>query len=293
MGLYGKQVAASNRGLAIASLLIGAGMWGVVWYPMRLIEAHGLSGAWLTLILYASALIVSLPYTWRGAPALARLSLPLWILALTAGWTNTAFVLAVLQGNILRVMLLFYLSPLWAVILGWLFLGERVSVRSAATLVLAMAGALAVLWDPAAGFPWPRTAADVYAITAGLAFATSNVAVRKMSEVALAVKAFATWFGVTLVAGSLILIVAPAVPAVGGGVLGGAVLLGVGAILTMTLLVQYGVTHMPVHRSAVIMLFELVVGAVSQQWLTSEAMSAREWAGGALIVLAAYMSARD
>ena len=293
MGLYGKGVGASNRGLAIAALLLGAGMWGLIWYPMRLLEARGLHGLWLTFILYLSALIVSLPWTWRGAPALARMSLPLWILALGAGWTNTAFVLAVLEGNILRVMLLFYLSPIWAVILGWLFLREHVHIRIVATLALAMAGAVGVLWDPAADFPWPRTAADVYAITAGFAFAVSNVAVRKMTSESLAVKAFATWFGVSLVAGGLILLFSAGGPGVGSGVLAAAALLGIGAILTMTLLVQYGVTHMPVHRSAVIMLFELVVGAVSQQWLTNEVMSAREWAGGALIVVAAYLSTRD
>lgn len=293
MGLYGKRVSASNRGFAIASLLLGAGMWGLIWYPMRLIEARGLHGAWLTFILYVSALLVSVPWTWRGLPALARLSLPLWVLALSAGWTNTAFVLAVLHGNILRVMLLFYLSPVWAVILGWLFLREQVALRTVVTLVLAMAGALAVLWDPKTDFPWPRGPADVYAITAGFAFAVSNVAVRKMHAESLAVKAFATWFGVSLVAGALILGSAYGLPAVGAGTLLSAALLGIGAIVSMTLLVQYGVTHMPVHRSAVIMLFELVVGAASQQWLTNEVMSAREWAGGALIVIAAYLSARE
>jgi drug/metabolite transporter (DMT)-like permease len=60
----------------------------------------------------------------------------------------------------------------------------------------------------------------------------------------------------------------------------------------MTVLVQYGVTHLPVHRSAVLALIELVAGAVSQQLLTDEAVSAHEWLGGALILVGAYLSAR-
>ncbi|MCR4300289.1 MAG: DMT family transporter, partial [Sulfuricaulis sp.] len=54
-----------------------------------------------------------------------------------------------------------------------------------------------------------------------------------------------------------------------------------------------GVTHMPVHRSAVLALIELVAGAVSQQLLTDEVVSIREWIGGGLIVLGAYLSARS
>jgi drug/metabolite transporter (DMT)-like permease len=63
-------------------------------------------------------------------------------------------------------------------------------------------------------------------------------------------------------------------------------------ILLMTVLVQYGVTHMPVHRSAVIALVELVVGAVSQQILTNEVVTTQEWVGGVLIVTGAYLAAR-
>ncbi len=60
----------------------------------------------------------------------------------------------------------------------------------------------------------------------------------------------------------------------------------------MTVTVLYGVSHMPVHRSAVILLFELVIGAVSALLLTDEVVLMREWLGGALIVAAAYMAAR-
>jgi drug/metabolite transporter (DMT)-like permease len=56
--------------------------------------------------------------------------------------------------------------------------------------------------------------------------------------------------------------------------------------------VLYGVTHMPIHRSAVILLFEIVVGAVSSLLLTDEIVLPREWVGGSMIILAAYLAAR-
>ena len=72
----------------------------------------------------------------------------------------------------------------------------------------------------------------------------------------------------------------------------GAIALGAMGILFMTLLVQYGVSHLPVHRSAVLALIELVAGAVSQQLLSEEIVTAREWLGGALILTGAWFAAR-
>ena len=137
----------------VTSLLIGASMWGVIWYPMRLLETQGLSGIWLTLILFAVALVVSLPYTIKAFAEFVTSPGHAALLMLAAGWTNIAFVEAVLGGNILRVLLLFYLSPLWAVILGWLILRERPSRVAIVSLLVAMIGALIMLWDGRMGFP--------------------------------------------------------------------------------------------------------------------------------------------
>lgn len=283
----------SNRAsYPVWSLLLGAGMWGVSWYPMRLLEGAGLSGIWLTLILYAAALLASLPWTWGATRELAREWRTLLPLALAGGWTNTAFVLAILDANVMRVLLLFYLSPVWAVILGWLLIGERISRLSFVTLALAMAGALMLLWDPISGVPWPQGFSDWLALSSGFAFALSNVLVRKARAASVAAKSFSIWLGVTVLTGAIILLFRIPVPIVSAAVALGAVALGAFGILVMTVLVQYGVTRMPVYRSAIILLFELVTGAISQQLLTDEMMTLVAWTGGALIVVAAYFSAR-
>jgi drug/metabolite transporter (DMT)-like permease len=276
----------------VTSLLIGASLWGVIWYPMRLLEAQGLAGIWLTLVLYGVALVVSLPYTHKAIAEFARSPGHAALLMLAAGWTNIAFVEAVLGGNILRVLLLFYLSPLWAVILGWLILRERPSRAAIASLLIAMSGALLMLWDTRLGFPWPGSAPDWYALSSGLAFAFSNVITRKARHLSLSAKSLGVWGGVVVLAATIILSGPIAVPQISLQTFLVAAVLGVAGILLMTTLVQHGVTHMPVHRSAVISLIELVAGAVSQQLLTNEVVTVRELAGGVLIVIGAYLSAR-
>lgn len=293
--LYGNRPMPTNspaRWLPVATLALGASLWGVIWFPMRLLEAQALTGIWLTLILYGVALAASLPWAWRAFADYRHGFGALTLLMLAAGWTNVAFVEAVLTGNILRVLLLFYLSPLWQVLMGWVILHERPSRTALASLAIAMSGALIMLWDAGIGLPWPSSSADWYAISSGLAFAASNVITRKAQHVSVPAKAVSVWGGVVLVAGAIIALTGTAWPTVGAATLIGAAALGVFGIMFMTLLVQYGVTHLPVHRSAVIALIELVAGAVSQQLLTDELVTAREWWGGALIALGAYLSGR-
>lgn len=273
------------------SVVLGATLWGIVWYPMRLLEEQGMDGVWLTLILYAAALVASLPYTYRSIRELRDSPGWLAVLMLSAGWTNIAFVEAVLGGNILRVMLLFYLSPLWATFMGRLFLGEPISRTALVSLGIAMTGALFMLWNSAVGIPWPEGRADWFALTSGIAFALSNVATRA-AQVSLAAKVFSVWSGVAIMAPVLIVVLAVPTPEVSLGTVGAAVALGACGIMFMTLLIQYGVSHLPVYRAAVLTFIELIAGAVSQALLTNEVVTVREWTGGALIVLGAYLAAR-
>jgi drug/metabolite transporter (DMT)-like permease len=279
--------------IPVLSLLLGATLWGVIWYPLRVLESLGLSGLWITAVSYSAALLVGTGFVLNRLPELGRQPLALVILSLAVGWCNVSFVLAILDGTVVRVLLLFYLSPLWTVLLGRLFLRERLTLRARVVLVLALLGALFMLWDHSMGFPWPRGRSDWLAVSSGVTFALGNVMVRHLQGVSVRVKTEVSWLGVLLVAfvwlafsGQL------AVPDVPPSAWSGALALGVFGLVIMTLSVQYGVTHMPVYRSAVILLFELIAGALSSHLLTDEVVSPREWLGGGLIIVAAWLAAR-
>jgi len=286
-----QQMETGQRGGPVLSLLAGATMWGVVWYPMRLLESHGLSGPWLTMLLYLVATIGGLVVASRQLPSLARQPLLLLGLAISAGWTNLAFVLAILDGNVMRVLFLFYLSPAWAILLGWLVMKEQIDRWAIATLIVALAGGWLMLLRPGTAIPLPTTTSDWLALTSGIAFAISNVFVNKAQATPVSIKSLAAWIGVTGLSVILILMRGEPTPRLDSSVMLGVIALGLLGTVVMTLLVQYGVTHMPVHRSGVILLFELVAGALSQQLLTDESLIAREWLGGGLVVVASLLIA--
>lgn len=278
--------------LPVGSLLLAVTFWGCMWYPLRLLDQAGLNGIWTSLIAYGSVLLLALPLLWRQRDECREHFWTLLAIGLAAGWCNLAFIIAVLDGTVVRVLLLFYLSPLWAVLLGRLLLDEPMSRYSQVVLGVAMIGALTMLWSPELGFPWPESSSDWFALSAGFAFALSNVLVRRANHISLTNKAISSWWGAILICGVWLLLTGAAIPQVEISAVTGAILLGVLGLGITTLAVQYGVSHMPVHRSAVILLFELVVGAVSAQLLTDEVVRPVEWIGGGLILLGAFLTAR-
>jgi drug/metabolite transporter (DMT)-like permease len=214
-------------------------------------------------------------------------------IALSAGWCNIGFTLAVIYGDVMRVVLLFYLAPVWTVLFARVLLGERLTAAGYGLMLLAMSGAMIMLWDPRMGLPLPRSLAEWGALSAGAMFALSNVLVRRSTGYPIETKTLAVLAGCTAI-GALAMLFDPPRAATGAHVLEQALLLFLLAVvlLSVNVAVQYGLTRIAANRAIVIYLFELVVAAVSTWLLVGETLALNEWCGGALIIMAGVLSER-
>lgn len=280
-----------HRALAVSSLVYAATLWGLVWYPYRLLGEAGVGGIASSFFSYAIPLAAM---GWLHGRALgAARARWAWLAAmgLAAGWTNLAYVLAVLEGEVVRVLLLFYLSPLWTVLFAWLLLREKLNRAGWAVMALAAGGAVVMLWQPG-DWPLPANRAEWLGLSAGLMFAASNVISRHLEGVAEGAKSVSVWMGVTVL--TLIgLALYPAeldfmtgtAPATWGLLIVVALLIG-----SMTYAVQYGLARVPANQAIVIFLSELVVAAISAYFLSDERMGVQEWLGAAMIITASLFS---
>lgn len=279
---------------SIFGLLFGAVCWGVIWYPYRIMQEAGISGvasSFYTYVIAVGIFAIVLHKQWRAA--LNQPKSIIW-LAIIAGWTNLSYVLAIIDGEVMRVMLLFYLSPLWTLIMAHFWLKERTNRRGVAVIILSLIGAFTMFWQEGA-LPLPNNNAEWLALSAGMGFALTNVITRYASNLTLTAKSMAVWIGVLLM--SLVFIVlqdAPFPNPMDMNVMQWLLMVFIALLLMgATLFVQYGITHIPVTKASVLFMFELVVAAVASYFLTDETMSAREWLGGALIVVAALFAATN
>lgn len=279
--------------LPVASCLIAATLWGVFWYPLRLLEGMGVSGLWASIMIYTATMIPLIPGLWIHRSGFSGRLIMLSLIGLSAGWANLGFILAMLEGNVVRGLLLFYLSPVWTVLLGMLILDEHLTRLAWSSIVLAMVGAIIMLGQPGSSVMIPTDSADFLAISAGFAFAVMNVLIRKSGDIPIVLKMGTTCLGVLVLSITGLVILPMPVPVLSQSML--ILASGVGCIgmLAMIYTAQYGVTNLPVHRSAVIFLFEIVAGAASAALLTNELISSKEWAGGGMVILAAWLTAMD
>jgi drug/metabolite transporter (DMT)-like permease len=285
--------------MPVAVLLFASSLWGLTWWPLKGFAQEGLTGPALAMLTYGGAGLVGLPLLWRQRPLWQQDTTLVVLIALIGGWGNTAFVSAMVAGDVVRVMLLFYLAPMWSVLGGRFFLGERVSVRRAVAVALSLCGAFLVVGGLAA-FDAPPSAADLLAITAGLAFTGNNILARKAQCVPSGTKSVALLLGCGITSLFMLLLVSwnartPPVdwPQFTPELL---VLLAAFSLFWMGLVTftwQWSVTRLEAGRSGVIAIAELVVALVSATLLGGESMSAIECAGAALIAAAALLEATE
>ncbi|QRF57941.1 DMT family transporter [Variovorax paradoxus] len=275
------------------ALIFNAFVWGLSWFPFRHIEGHGLHPVWTTCLIYlAIATVVGLLR--RGAWAGFAGHPMLVLLGLAAGFTNVGFNWAVTQGDVVRVVLLFYLMPLWSVLLGWAVLGERPTGGSLARVALALAGVAVVLKTPGTDWPVPSSLSDWLGVAAGFGFAVTNIVLRQLRAAPGESRALAMFCGCAVVAGTTALAgtalgaFAPPTAAAPGWI-GWAALLGFGFVIANVCL-QYGAARLAASATAVIMLSEVLFASVSSVALGAATMNSRILAGGALIVAAAVWS---
>ncbi len=280
-------------GLALASLLVAATTWGLIWYPYRLLEMAGLSGSVSSLLTYFLG-VIPLLFVVRGQ-AWPRAGQLRWLLAvaLTSGWTNLSYVLAVIHGEVMRVMLLFYLAPLWTVVFARLILKEKTGATGLAVIGLSLAGAVVMLYR-GGGPPLPANSAEWLGLSSGIGFALANVITRKTRDIPIETRSFWVFLGVAGMAGVFAAAEPNAIDTiVAVDATGWLMMVGIAlCLLLATFSVQYGLAFVPANRAVVILLFELVVAALSSRWLANEIMDAREWIGGAMIVAATLISIR-
>jgi drug/metabolite transporter (DMT)-like permease len=217
---------------------------------------------------------------------------------------------------VVRVVLLFYLMPVWAAIFARLILQEKLSGEGLARLILALLGAAVVLgWDAMqsnlgegvsatthAAQEGRQLLADLLSIAGGLFFGLANVYLRKFESATAYERTLTMYLGSGMVPFGVLGLMAlinlvvfqssmqfpslssPLQAAPQAWFVVPLLALGLG-LANYSL--QYGGSRLPTQVTSLIMLSEIVFAAVSAAWFAGKVLTTAEWIGGGMIVLAA------
>ncbi len=277
---------------AAFAALVNATVWGLAWIPVKWLEAHGVGTLWTTLFIFTACTLAVLVVR-PGAIGRSLASPQLLWLVLASGLTNVCFNMALATGDVVRSVLLFYLMPMWVVVLARWLLRESVTASALGRIALALTGAVLVLGEGQLVLPVPSSVADWLALIAGFCFGLNNVLLRRFAGLADDVRSLAMFSGAVIcapVAMGFLALVGKTAPLNLQGVAWLVLLLFAAGVLVGNLALQYGATRLRANVLSVLMLAEILVASVSAWWAGSAQLSAATLTGGLLIVSASVLA---
>jgi len=279
-----------NARLAVIVLFISSMGWGLTWLPIKTLSDMGLDSMHLILAAFVSGAVVLSPWLYLQHRSWRQHSVLMIMIGLSGGFANAAFQTAISHGDVIRVMILFYLLPVWSVLGGRLFLGEKIDRIRAASVVICLSGAYMILdvWHTSwQGITW----IDLLAIGSGMGLATTNILFRFSQSIPVMSKVTSMFIGCSLI----VLVSMQMVPASASlpdnSAIPWAVAYGALWLTLITIGTQWAVTRIEAGRSAVIIVTELVVAVVSVALISGAELRYHEIIGGILVLCAALLEA--
>ena len=271
------------------AIAIGAAFWGLYWIPIRGIEQAGAHAFWTGPIIFGAATLLFLPLMliriqnyfehWR------HILLP----GLLAGFAFALYIASLNLTDVVRAILLFYMSPLWSTFLGIVVLKERLTGNRVVALMLAFSGLYVVLVVES-GLPIPRNNGDWFALLSGLCWSVASV--KLFQDGAQMIFEKVTMFVVFALLMSLLLIFwqqgtlagMPDLPTLQKGWYW--ITIVAFGMLPITYLTIWPATVLSPGRVGMLLLVEVLVGVASAAILTHEPFGMREIIGATLIIAA-------
>ena len=272
------------------AIAVSGALWGVYWIPVRYLDARGVDAVWLTLGVFVAGLALLVPVVVRWPGARAAFTPRMLVTGFLTGGAFILYSIAIALTEVVTAILLFYLSPVWATVLGRFVLAERLTGARLAALGLGLGGLWVVLGGES-GVPVPGNTGDWFALTAGIAWALGTIRVHQDAAAPPVAHVTSLFVGGTAatVLVSLLPIVDPGpLPAPEAGPV--AIVVAVAALSVASAVgILWGVRLVSPGRAGLLLMMEVVTGLATAAAFAGEPFGVAQVAGSMLIVAAALV----
>ena len=279
--------------IAIA-LAISAGAWGIYWLPQRILEEGGLTGGWGTIAQMIIGVILLLPIAiWRKVKGKTTgLEMPLTGFLIGGGFI--CYALSFLLTDVVRALILFYMTPIWTTIFEILFLKKRPGLERVLTLSLALGG-LWIVFSKQTIIPLPENSGDWLALAGGALFSAGLVRLELIKTDGVFPIIFSFFFFgsiFNIVAGFLLKEYLGPVPPIEAFVSMALflIIISVFYFIPTGIVIFWSPSKLGAGLCSILFLSEIVVGVITSSILTNEPFGWREITGSTLIVVGGVLA---
>ena len=275
---------------ALLIIFLASSFWGVLWVPMRHIEAMGLSGLWVVVLFHFLPALAMLPLIVRTAPSSRRD----WGRAAVAGALMGAgfalYALGLVVASVTKTVILFYMTPIWSTVIAYFVLRERAGWGRWLAIAAALVGCALVTgvsrdelrFDPA----------DLLGLLSGLFWALGSVVIRRYDALNFVTVSFLQYLFGGIMALLAALYFGDPIPQLNAllQAIPPAFLASVVLFLPSVLLIFRIMQYVSPGLVGILMLSEALVAAVSAAFWLGETLSSMQWIGvGAILTTGVFI----
>ena len=265
------------------AIAISGAFWGLYWIPVRHLQAGGVDAVWFTLGLFVSVLALLVPLLVRYPPARAAFTPRMLLTGLLTGGAFVLYTVSLVLTEVVAVILLFYMSPVWATVLGRVLLAERFTASRVVALVMGLGGLWVVLGSES-GVPLPRNPGDWCALAAGVMWALGTLRVHQDAATSSAAHAASLFVGGALVIGVVALLPGMAGPPPAVTATSAAIVLAMAVVsLLSAWSILWGARLLSPGRAGLLLMMEVITGLASAAVLAGEPFGLAQVFGSMLI----------
>ena len=261
--------------------------WGVYWVPVRAIASLGLDGAWGTGAITLAAMVFLLPFVVRKTHVFWDTGFVGVVSIALGGAAFALYSIGFLYGKVALIVLLWFFSPVWSVLIAKFVLRWQVPTLRLIAIGVGLAG-LFIMLGGEGSVPVPRSLGEWMAFIGGLIWAGATAGMRLKSRVPPLPAAFVFSLGATLTSFAFAPFLEP-LPAIAGedAVWVGITVLATGGLwwgLSIAGLMWAAIRLDPA-RVGILLMPEVIFGALTAAIFAGETLSASEVIGGGLVIL--------
>ena len=156
------------------ALALGAALWGLYWIPVRGIENGGVDAMWIGPVIFGASVVLFVPLLLLRLKNFAAHWRHTLVPGLLTGFAFALYIASINLTEVVRAILLFYMTPLWSTLLGLVVLKERLTLNRVVALLLAFSGLYVVLALDG-GLPIPHNTGDWFALLSGVCWAIGSL----------------------------------------------------------------------------------------------------------------------
>ncbi|MEP1442952.1 MAG: DMT family transporter [Hyphomicrobiales bacterium] len=273
----------------VASLAVAlpAALWGAVWWPLRYLDQQGIPGEWSIGFVNLIAALALLPFLiYWFSQYRAHLGKAL-LIGIVTGTGITLYYLGIIHTSIIRATLFFYMTPIWATLIGIYWLKEPSTLRRWVAIAIGLIGlGLLLSGDHIRAF----NIGDFLAFLSGVLWAIGGAMLNRYKQVPYVASTFFQFLIAAIVIFPISIAVGILAMPTMDGFLAQTPMMVIAALiifLPSILSIFWASQFLFPGRVGLLMMTEVLVAVISTSLLLEdEQLQLIHWVGAALIIIA-------